>query len=99
MAANPFFETTVRIQDETGHQTVSSGPYSIVRHPGYVAFILTYLATPLMLDSLWGLVPAGIVLILFILRTAREDQTLHDELPGYPDYTKKVRYRLFPGIW
>jgi protein-S-isoprenylcysteine O-methyltransferase Ste14 len=99
MAVNPHFETTVRIQEETGHQTVSSGPYAIVRHPGYVAFILMYFATPLILHSLWGLVPAGVVFILFILRTAREDRTLHEELPGYSEYTQKVRYRLFPGIW
>lgn len=99
LAHNRFFEKTVRIQEETGHQAVTTGPYAIIRHPGYFGFILLYYSTSLMLDSLWGLLPGFILMILYILRTAREDRTLHNELPGYPEYTQKVRYRLFPGIW
>jgi protein-S-isoprenylcysteine O-methyltransferase Ste14 len=99
MAENKYFEGSVRIQTDRGQKAVTSGPYGIVRHPGYVAFSVLYLATSLFLGSWWGLVPAGLMAIGFIYRTAREDRTLMEELPDYPDYAQKVRYRLVPGVW
>lgn len=33
---NRFFSGTVRIQTERGHHVISSGPYAVVRHPGYM---------------------------------------------------------------
>ena len=99
LVSNAFFAGTVRIQTERGHAVVSTGPYRIVRHPGYAGWILSGLATPVMLGSLWALVPAALAQGALVLRTALEDRTLRDELPGYQDYARKVRYRLVPGIW
>ena len=70
-----------------------------MRHPGYIGVIVVHLATPIMLGSLWALIPAGIVACLMVVRTALEDRTLQDELDGYRAYAKRVRYRLLPGIW
>jgi protein-S-isoprenylcysteine O-methyltransferase Ste14 len=99
MLSNAFFAGTVRIQDERGHVVATGGPYRFVRHPGYVGWLLAGIATPLMLGSVWALIPAGMATILLIVRTALEDQTLREELDGYYDYTRQVRYRLVPGIW
>ena len=99
MMSNPYFATTVHIQDDRGHRTASSGPYRYVRHPGYVGAILFSIATPLVLGSWWALIPAGLTAVLFIPRTAMEDRTLQEELGGYPEYAKQVRYRLLPGVW
>jgi protein-S-isoprenylcysteine O-methyltransferase Ste14 len=99
MASNKFFSGLVRIQEERGHAVQTSGPYQIVRHPGYVGLLLLTLAPPLMLGSLWALIPAGISTIGIFVRTALEDRTLQQELSGYKDYTHQVRYRLLPGIW
>jgi protein-S-isoprenylcysteine O-methyltransferase Ste14 len=99
MASNPFFSTLVRIQDDRGHAVASTGPYRYVRHPGYVGWIILSLATPLMLGSLWGLIPGGLSALLMAVRTALEDRTLQNELDGYKDYAQQVRYRLFPGVW
>lgn len=99
MLTNPFFSLVVRIQDEKGHHAVTTGPYRFVRHPGYLGFFLIVLAQPLMLGSLWALVPAGITAALFIVRTGREDETLLAELVGYREYAEEVGYRLIPGIW
>ena len=99
MLENNHFEGSVRIQHEIGHTIITSGPYAWVRHPGYTGFILGYFAVPLMLGSLWALIPSGVAIVWLILRTGLEDLTLHSQLPQYPKYTQKVRFKLFPGLW
>jgi protein-S-isoprenylcysteine O-methyltransferase Ste14 len=99
MLANAFFSTAIRIQSERGHTVCRSGPYRFVRHPGYVAFSLQSLATPVLLGSVWALLPGVAAGALLVLRTALEDRMLRAELPGYEDFTAEVRYRLVPGIW
>ncbi|MBN1797536.1 MAG: isoprenylcysteine carboxylmethyltransferase family protein [Spirochaetales bacterium] len=96
---NRFFSGMVRIQTDRGHKVISSGPYAWIRHPGYTGALLTYLATPFFLDSLWTFVPVAFITIILVIRTSLEDRTLQEKLPGYRDYTQKVRYRLLPGIW
>ena len=99
MIVNNFFSLVVRIQKDRGHTVVSSGPYAYVRHPGYIGGILFQLATPVMLGTLWALVPAGLAACLIVIRTVLEDKTLQAELDGYKDYAARVRYRLLPGVW
>lgn len=99
LVVNTHFETTVRIQKDRDHQVISTGPYSVVRHPGYLASLIAYIAIPLILNSFFTFIPAGIIITLFILRTYKEDKTLQEELNGYAEYTEKVKYRLVPGIW
>ena len=96
---NRFFSGMVYIQTDRGHQVVSSGPYRWMRHPGYAGALLTYLATPLFLDSRWAFLPTVFITILLVIRTALEDRVLQDELAGYRDYVRRVRYRLLPGVW
>ncbi len=99
MFANAYFSTAVRIQSERGHTVCSSGPYRFVRHPGYVGFIIQCIGLPILLGSAWALVPGITAAALMALRTSFEDRMLQAELPGYPDYAQKVRYRLVPGLW
>jgi protein-S-isoprenylcysteine O-methyltransferase Ste14 len=99
MAANRFFEKTVRIQEKRGHQVATTGPYRYVRHPGYAAVILQFIATPLALGTWAALIPAGLGIALFVIRTALEDRTLQAELPGYTDFARQTRFRLLPGLW
>ena len=99
MLANRFFSSHVRIQTDRGHNVVSSGPYRILRHPGYAGAVLSWVATPVFFSSIWVVIPAVFAIVAGILRTSLEDQTLQEELPGYKEYASKVRYRLVPGIW
>jgi protein-S-isoprenylcysteine O-methyltransferase Ste14 len=99
MVENKFFETTARIQKEREQRVVSTGPYAIVRHPGYTGMILYYGCAPFIIGSLYGLIPALLLAIVFIFRTYFEDRMLYKELSGYKEYAKKVRYRLVPFIW
>jgi protein-S-isoprenylcysteine O-methyltransferase Ste14 len=98
-ASNAYFSMIVRIQQERGHTVVTSGPYRLVRHPGYVGSIVAYLGTPLLLGSWWAFGLGVVTAVLMIVRTALEDRTLQTELPGYVKYTQQTRYRLLPGVW
>jgi protein-S-isoprenylcysteine O-methyltransferase Ste14 len=99
MLANAHFEVTVRIQTDRGHKVVTSGPYAMVRHPGYLGLGLWAFGTPLILGSACGLIPAAVAVATLVARTALEDRTLRGELPGYADYARRVRYRLLPCLW
>lgn len=99
MAANRFFSATVRLQSDRDHSVATGGPYGMVRHPGYTAGMISILATPVLLESWLGLIPAFTVMVGYIIRTRLEDSFLQENLPGYRDYTSKVKYRLIPGLW
>lgn len=96
---NKHFEKTVRIQFDREHRVVSTGPYGIIRHPGYLGMIGTSIAFPFIIGSALALIPAGITALAMVIRTALEDRTLRRELEGYLDYSRKTKYRLIPGIW
>lgn len=99
LIANSFFSGMVRIQSDRGHHVVSSGPYRWMRHPGYAGALISYLATPFLLESWWTLLPVAFTLAVIIIRTGLEDRTLQEKLEGYRDYTQEVHYRLIPGVW
>jgi protein-S-isoprenylcysteine O-methyltransferase Ste14 len=96
---NAYLSAYVRIQTDRGHAVCTTGPYRFVRHPMYLAVILSILCVPLFLGSLYSLIPAGLVVGLFVLRTSLEDRTLQRELPGYADYAAKTRWKLVPKVW
>lgn len=99
MVSNAFFAEGVRIQKERGHTVATGGPYRYVRHPGYAGAILGQLASPFLLGSLWAAPPSVAFAVLYVLRTALEDRTLQQELPGYREFARQTRYRLMPGVW
>ena len=99
LAENRFFSSVVRIQVDRGHVVCDTGPYRFVRHPGYAGNLLALPGIVLALGSMWTLVPAAVALVIAVIRTALEDRTLKEELPGYRDYTQRVRFRLVPGIY
>lgn len=98
-AENRFFYSVVIIQTDRGHVVCDSGPYRFVRHPGYAGNIFSLFGVVCALGSVWTLVPVAIAVIISVLRTALEDRTLLEELPGYPDYSSRVRFRLVPYVW
>ena len=99
MAENRFFSGTVRIQTDRGHTVVSSGPYRLVRHPGYAGSVLATVCVPVILGSWWAFVPAGVAITALVIRTSLEDRMLREELDGYQAFAERTRWRLIPGIW
>ncbi len=99
MCVNPYLGGTVRIQTERGHRVIATGPYRIIRHPTYAGVIVMFSGWPLILGSLSAFIPAGLMIPIFVFRTAFEDRTLQKDLPGYAEYAKRTRYRLLPFVW
>jgi protein-S-isoprenylcysteine O-methyltransferase Ste14 len=99
MRENSFAAPVVKLQTERGHRVVSRGPYAWVRHPMYSGTLLFFLGAPLLLGSWWGVALSPLFAILFAVRAGIEERALIAGLPGYADYTTRVRYRLVPGLW
>jgi protein-S-isoprenylcysteine O-methyltransferase Ste14 len=96
---NAFLSRVVEVHPEAGHRVVTTGPYAVVRHPMYAGYVVWLLAVPIALGSLPALAPAAVLAAAILARTVLEDRTLHAELPGYPEYAAKVRWRLLPGVF
>jgi protein-S-isoprenylcysteine O-methyltransferase Ste14 len=100
MSVNTHFEKTVRIQTDRGHKVIDTGPYKIIRHPGYAGAIFGFLLpVPFLLGSWCAFIPACFGVLILVIRTILEDRLLRRELDGYKEYARKVQYRLIPGLW
>ena len=99
MHVNWFFSSIPRIQSERGHVVITTGPYRFVRHPGYTAALVAAVTSGIALGSWISTFIAPVALALLVWRTTVEDRMLRRDLPGYPEYVSRVRYRLVPGIW
>jgi protein-S-isoprenylcysteine O-methyltransferase Ste14 len=97
MRENAFASGTIEIQKK--QRVVSTGLYSVVRHPMYLSFIVISFPIPLVLGSWYSLIPAAGVCVPVVLRILNEERFLIRELEGYGSYLKKVRYRLIPFVW
>ncbi|MFT0875926.1 isoprenylcysteine carboxylmethyltransferase family protein [Rhodopseudomonas sp. G2_2311] len=99
LRVNSFAATTIGVQKERNQRVIASGPYAVIRHPMYAYLFPFAIGTTLMLGSLWGLVGLVPMAVILAARTLGEEEVLAEELPGYRDYVRRVRYRLLPGIW
>jgi protein-S-isoprenylcysteine O-methyltransferase Ste14 len=100
MRENRFFSSVVRIQTDRGQHVIDTGPYALIRHPGYLAGILIIVASGVALGSWLATALLVILSLPFLLyRAITEDRILQVELQGYRDYATRVRWRLIPGIW
>jgi len=95
--ANSYTSATVEVSE--GQKVISTGVYSIVRHPMYLGAVLILIFMPLALDSLWALIPALFICVFVVLRLLDEEKLLLTELDGYKEYCEKTRYHLIPFIW
>jgi protein-S-isoprenylcysteine O-methyltransferase Ste14 len=94
---NSFAAATVAVAD--GQPVIDTGPYALVRHPMYAGALPMFAGSPLALGSLWGLIPAALLVGGLVWRLLDEERYLAENLPGYAQYQRKVRYRLLPGLW
>ncbi len=95
--ANTFTSATIEVAE--GQRVISTGPYSVVRHPMYASALLYLIGTPLALGSYWGLVPFVVIVPFLIWRLFDEEQLLAESLAGYSEYQRRVRHRLIPFVW
>jgi protein-S-isoprenylcysteine O-methyltransferase Ste14 len=95
--ANSYAAGTVGVEKE--QKLVTSGLYAWVRHPMYASAFFLLIGVPLSLGSVWGEVPAVVLMVLIVWRLLEEEKTLRKDLKGYTEYAAKVRARLIPGIF
>lgn len=97
LKANRYAASTIRVEE--GQPVVSTGPYALVRHPMYSAAIVLLASIPLALGSWLGLLWLVPFFPVLAWRLLDEERFLRQNLPGYTEYTQKVRYRLVPRVW
>ena len=97
MRENAYLSRIIEVQQ--GQRVIDTGLYGIVRHPMYFATLLMFLPIPLILGSLWGLIPFVLYVPLIVTRILNEEAVLKKELHGYEEYTQRIKYRLIPFIW
>ena len=97
MKQNSYASRVIEIQE--GQKLIDTGLYSVVRHPMYLAFSIIFCFSPLVLGSLYALIPIVVVPLLIAMRLKDEEKLLQKELKGYGLYMNKVKYRLMPYIW
>lgn len=99
MMVNAYLSSWARLQKDRGQVVVQEGMYRHIRHPMYLGIMIAFLGLPLVLGSWWAMIPSVVIIGLFLYRTYREDEMLMEELAGYAEYAKKVKYKLLPGLW
>ncbi len=99
MRVNRFYSSAVRIQPDRGQEVITTGPYRIVRHPGYAVSLLAFLTGGIAVGSWVAMIPFVPMPLLFVRRLLKEEKILKEELPGYSKYASNVKYRLIPGVF
>jgi len=97
MRVNSFASRTIQV--EAGQKVISSGPHPFVRHPMYFGLVVIYLSIPLALGSYVALPPFALLTPVIVFRLLNEESILRQELPGYPEYCLRTRFRLVPFVW
>lgn len=97
MRENAYLSRTIEVQE--GQKVVDTGLYGIIRHPMYAVTIWLFLSIPVVLGSLWSLLCFLPYVVAIVVRITHEERVLGEELEGYSDYKKRVKYRLIPFIW
>jgi protein-S-isoprenylcysteine O-methyltransferase Ste14 len=96
---NTFAAPVVKMQKERGHRVISTGLYGVLRHPMYSGALLLFIGAPLLLGSVYGLAMGLLLIITMAVRSVGEEEMLRQELDGYNEYMKKVKWRLIPFIF
>ena len=96
---NTFAAPVVKMQKERGQRVISTGLYSIVRHPMYAGATLLFISAPLLLGSIYGLIMGLVLIVTIAIRSIGEEAMLKQELPGYREYMQKVKWRIIPFIF
>ena len=96
---NTFAAPVVKMQKERGQKVISTGLYAIVRHPMYAGATLLFIAGPLLLGSVLGLGMGLVLIVTIAARSVGEEAMLKQELDGYGDYMKRVKWRMIPFVF
>ena len=87
-------------QVENDQAIVTSGPYRLIRHPGYAGILASILGLQLIAGSWVGVVATLFVILPLPLRIRIEEQLLLEQRGiRYEEYERRTPYRVIPGIY
>lgn len=96
MKINSFASRSIQV--ELGQRVISTGPYRAVRHPLYLGSLVMWLSTPLALRSYFAWPAFALLIPFYVFRLLNKEKVLRQELPGYPEYCLRTRFRLVPFV-
>jgi protein-S-isoprenylcysteine O-methyltransferase Ste14 len=99
LSTNPFAAPVVKLQAERGHRVIDTGVYGVVRHPMYAGALLAMFGLPLWLESYTAAILESVPMVLLAVRCVLEEKFLRQNLSGYEEYARRVRYRMVPYVW
>jgi len=94
---NAYASTVIHVENE--QHVITTGPYSVIRHPMYLGMVIMSIFIPLALGSYYSLIPILLILPIIGLRIKNEEEILLRDLNGYGEYCLKTPYRLIPLVW
>ena len=94
---NTYLSRTIEVQEN--QKVIDTGLYGIVRHPMYASTLLLFLSMPIVLGSVYAFLIFLAYPFIIAKRIRHEEKFLEEELDGYSEYKRKVKYRLIPFIW
>jgi protein-S-isoprenylcysteine O-methyltransferase Ste14 len=77
---------------------VSRGPYAIVRHPVYAAYVLLLAGYLFQSVSVRNALVALLAIGCDVGRIRAEERVLAQN-PAHSDYRRRVRWKMVPGLW
>lgn len=97
-ALGSFYTRTLRTEGNE-HAVINTGPYRLIRHPGYAGSLLIWTGFALTSRNVPSVVVAAALLgLAYQRRITAEEHLLRRSLPGYPAYSDRTK-RLIPYIW
>ena len=95
-----FFSRQLRVVDK--HAIIDSGPYSIVRHPGYLATLLIFfpIAVAATQDIYFTTLLSSIWFVVFDIRMNEEEEMMVGFTgEAYTRYMDVVKFRIIPCFY
>jgi protein-S-isoprenylcysteine O-methyltransferase Ste14 len=87
-----------RVTLKESHELITTGPYSLARHPIYTGLIVAAAGTALAIGEWKCVVGLPLIVFAFLTKIRQEESLMMQAFPDvYPAYCKRVK-ALIPGI-
>ena len=87
-----------RVTLKQSHELITTGPYSLARHPIYTGLVVAAIGTALAIGEWKCIIGVPLIVLAFITKIRQEESMMMQAFPeAYPAYRKRVK-ALIPGV-